>query len=96
MSELTDAKVQFGLIPNDHWVQPAWIDESKATAAREDMIKNNVIYGGMSPPNLLTFLLLSSRLFYRQCSVSINNVINEGSISQSFSYRNMCRFNSGV
>jgi hypothetical protein len=39
--------VQFGLIPRDHWYQPDWIDEKKATAAREDMIKNQVIYGGM-------------------------------------------------
>ena len=53
MSELTDAKVQFGLIPNEHWVQPAWIDESRASAARQQMIKDNVIYGGMPPPNSL-------------------------------------------
>jgi Glycolipid 2-alpha-mannosyltransferase len=43
---LTDAPVEFGLIPPDHWHQPDWIDEEKATASREDMIKNNVIYGG--------------------------------------------------
>ena len=55
MSELSDAKMQFGLIPNDHWVQPPWIDESKASVAREKMIKDNVIYGGMSQPHLLTF-----------------------------------------
>jgi alpha 1,2-mannosyltransferase len=46
ISELTDAQVQFGLIPPDHWHQPESIDEVKATAARQDMIKNNVIYGG--------------------------------------------------
>lgn len=43
---LTDAPVSFGLIPKDNWVQPSWIDEEKATAARNDMVKNQVIYGG--------------------------------------------------
>ena len=57
MSELTDAKVQFGLIPNDHWVQPDSIDESRASAAREKMIQDNVIYGGMSEANLSTFFI---------------------------------------
>jgi len=95
VSELTDAKVQFGLVPNDHWVQPAWIDETKASAAREQMIKDNVIYGGMSRPNLLTFSP-SSHLSYRQCPVSVNDVTNGHPSLQSFRYRNMCRFNSGV
>lgn len=45
--QLTNAPVEFGLIPSDHWNQPNWIDEAKASAAREDMVKNNVIYGGM-------------------------------------------------
>jgi len=30
----------------DHWVQPDWIDEEKATKAREQMMKDQVIYGG--------------------------------------------------
>src|SRR6266403_290179 len=46
VTELTDATVEFGLIPHDHWYQPDWIDEEKASAAREQMAKNNVIYGG--------------------------------------------------
>jgi Glycolipid 2-alpha-mannosyltransferase len=46
VSELTDAKVEFGLIPREDWFQPDWIDEVKATVARKDMEKNNVIYGG--------------------------------------------------
>ena len=45
---LTDAPVHFGLIPHDHWYQPDWIDEEKATAARDEMVKNQVIYGGTS------------------------------------------------
>ena len=48
VTELTDAKVEFGLIPREHWFQPDSIDEEKASAARQDMVKNNVIYGGES------------------------------------------------
>lgn len=32
---LTNAKCHYGVIENDHWNQPDWIDEDKATAARE-------------------------------------------------------------
>jgi len=46
VSELTDATVEFGLIPPDHWHQPDSIDEEKASAARDAMAQNNVIYGG--------------------------------------------------
>jgi alpha 1,2-mannosyltransferase len=46
ISELTDVQVQFGLIPQDHWHQPASIDEARAAAAREAMTKDKVIYGG--------------------------------------------------
>ena len=50
MIGLTDAIVEFGLIPPEHWHQPEWIDEEKAAAAREEMAKNNVIYGGALNP----------------------------------------------
>lgn len=43
---LTDAQIEFGLIPKEHWYQPDWIDEERATAARKDMVEHNVIYGG--------------------------------------------------
>ncbi|OBZ75120.1 Glycolipid 2-alpha-mannosyltransferase 2 [Grifola frondosa] len=46
VSALTDAKVEFGLIPKEDWYQPNWIDEDRASAARLDMIQNKVIYGG--------------------------------------------------
>jgi len=63
VTELTDSDVQFGLIPRDHWYQPDWIDEKKATAAREDMIKNQVIYGGSVPyRNMCRF---NSGFFYK-------------------------------
>lgn len=63
VSKLTDAKVEFGIIPKDHWHQPDSIDEKKASAAREDMVKNNVIYGGSVPyRNMCRF---NSGFFYR-------------------------------
>ncbi|KAF8921281.1 glycosyltransferase family 15 protein [Mucidula mucida] len=63
ISELTDAKVEFGLIPHDHWYQPDSIDEEKAAASREDMVKNSVIYGGSVPyRNMCRF---NSGFFYR-------------------------------
>lgn len=64
VSQLTDAPVEFGLIPSEHWHQPPWIDEAKASAARDDMIRNNVIYGGSVPyRNMCRF---NSGFFYRQ------------------------------
>jgi len=44
--ELTDSSVEFGLIPKEHWYQPDWIDEEKASESRKKMAENNVIYGG--------------------------------------------------
>ncbi|KAF9068826.1 glycosyltransferase family 15 protein [Rhodocollybia butyracea] len=41
----TNAPVQFGLIPRDHWVQPAWVDEAKAEQSRERLKAQNIIYG---------------------------------------------------
>lgn len=46
ITDLTDADVKFGLIPHDDWYQPAWIDEAKATEARNKMVQDQVIYGG--------------------------------------------------
>jgi len=46
ISVLTDSKVEFGLIPREHWVQPSWIDEAKATEARNKMVDEKIIYGG--------------------------------------------------
>ncbi|EJF65959.1 glycosyltransferase family 15 protein [Dichomitus squalens] len=64
VSTLTDAKIEFGLIPKEDWVQPSWIDEDKATAARKDMVEHNVIYGGSVPyRNMCRF---NSGFFYKQ------------------------------
>ena len=37
--------MEFGTIPREHWVQPDWIDETRASAARDQMKAENVIYG---------------------------------------------------
>jgi hypothetical protein len=50
VQELTDAPVSFGVIKPEHWYQPDWIDEDKATLSRQNMEKNQVIYGGMCAP----------------------------------------------
>ena len=38
--------VEFGLIPPDMWNQPDWIDEERATAGRNKMVNEHVVYGG--------------------------------------------------
>jgi alpha 1,2-mannosyltransferase len=55
--------MEFGLIPRDHWFQPGWIDEEKAKAGREQMVKENIIYGGsVSYRNMCRF---NSGFFFR-------------------------------
>ncbi|KAF9530779.1 glycosyltransferase family 15 protein [Crepidotus variabilis] len=63
ISNLTPAQVEFGVIPHDHWYQPDSIDEEKATAAREKMSADNIIYGGsVSYRNMCRF---NSGFFFR-------------------------------
>ncbi|TFK90471.1 glycosyltransferase family 15 protein [Polyporus arcularius HHB13444] len=63
MSAIISGPVSFGLIPHDHWFQPDWIDEEKATAGREHLIQDGVIYGGSVPyRNMCRF---NSGFFYR-------------------------------
>ncbi|KAJ7905508.1 glycosyltransferase family 15 protein [Mycena olivaceomarginata] len=63
ITTITDSPVEFGLIPHDHWFQPDWIDETRASAARAEMQKNNVIYGGSLPyRNMCRY---NSGFFYR-------------------------------
>ncbi|EIN06517.1 glycosyltransferase family 15 protein [Punctularia strigosozonata HHB-11173 SS5] len=63
VSVLTNAPVSFGLIPREYWFQPDWIDEDKAKAGRDDLVANNVIYGGSVPyRNMCRF---NSGFFYR-------------------------------
>ena len=49
VKEMISSKAEFGLIPEDHWSYPKWIDVKKADAARAKMQKDNIIYGGSLP-----------------------------------------------
>ncbi|KIK69898.1 glycosyltransferase family 15 protein [Collybiopsis luxurians FD-317 M1] len=63
VSILTSSKVEFGLIPKEHWVQPSSIDEEKAEASRNSMVKAGVIYAGsVSYRNMCRF---NSGFFFR-------------------------------
>lgn len=47
---IVSGETYYGLIPEEEWGKhPSWIDEDKAKAAREQMAKNNVIYGDSVP-----------------------------------------------
>jgi len=60
---LTNAKIQFGLIPAENWHQPDWIDEQRAEEGRNKMVEKNIIYGGSVPyRNMCRF---NSGFFYR-------------------------------
>ncbi|KIJ35947.1 glycosyltransferase family 15 protein [Sphaerobolus stellatus SS14] len=62
-SILTRGNVSYGLIPQEHWVQPEWIDEHKAYAARRQMMFDGIIYGSsVSYRNMCRF---NSGFFYR-------------------------------
>ncbi|KAJ6506839.1 glycosyltransferase family 15 protein [Mycena sanguinolenta] len=43
---LTPSRVEFGVIPKEHWYQPDWIDNDKARTAMAKMDRMNVKYGG--------------------------------------------------
>ncbi|GAW05114.1 glycosyltransferase family 15 protein [Lentinula edodes] len=45
VSVLIRSEVEFGLIQQEHWSQPDWIDEEKAEKARKKMVALNVKYG---------------------------------------------------
>jgi alpha 1,2-mannosyltransferase len=46
VSFLASGDVHFGLIPEEHWYQPSWINETKAKEERDKMEEENIIYGG--------------------------------------------------
>lgn len=45
-SRLVSGRAKYGLIPNEHWGYPDWIDQEKAAKARQDMADKKIIYGG--------------------------------------------------
>ncbi|GME75499.1 unnamed protein product [Ambrosiozyma monospora] len=44
-SELVSGKTSYGVIPNEQWSFPPWIDTDKAAAVREEMRQKKIIYG---------------------------------------------------
>jgi alpha 1,2-mannosyltransferase len=46
VSIIASGPVHFGKIPDEHWYQPSWINETKAQEEREKMVEEGVIYGG--------------------------------------------------
>lgn len=49
VKEMISGKAEFGLIPEEQWSYPKWIDVKKADKSREKMEKDNIIYGGSLP-----------------------------------------------
>jgi alpha 1,2-mannosyltransferase len=45
VSNVVSGPAHFGQIPDEHWHQPPWIDEIKATEGREKMIAEFVAFG---------------------------------------------------
>ncbi|KAF7353960.1 Glycosyltransferase family 15 protein [Mycena venus] len=46
ISVLSNAPMEFGVIPHDWWFQPDWIDEDRAAAGRKKMEEQGIIYAG--------------------------------------------------
>jgi alpha 1,2-mannosyltransferase len=44
-SSLVSGKTHYGLIPQEHWSFPEWIDKDKAEKVRQDMKEAKIIYG---------------------------------------------------
>lgn len=60
---LSKSKMSFGTIPHEHWSYPAWINSTRADAARADMERRNIIYGGSLPYRHMC--RFNSGFFYR-------------------------------
>ena len=62
---MTNSTVSFGQIPPEQWHQPDWIDEEKAKAGRDALVKQDIVYGGehlrLSISNILLQLRSLSR-----------------------------------
>lgn len=61
---LTSGKTHYGVISEDHWSFPSWIDQEKARQVREDMAQRKIIYGdSISYRHMCRF---ESGFFFRQ------------------------------
>jgi alpha 1,2-mannosyltransferase len=81
VSILMSGPVYFGQIPEDHWHQPPWIDEAKATEERLKMIDDGIGRSESVPCAILHLL---------PCAPVVLTSV------RLLRYRNMCRFFSGV
>lgn len=43
---MTNAEVHYGLVPEEHWSYPDWVDQDYAAKCRKDMEDQQIIYGG--------------------------------------------------
>lgn len=63
-TSLVSGKTHYGLIPEEHWSFPEWIDTDKAAKVREDMKQRQIIYGdSISYRHMCRF---ESGFFFRQ------------------------------
>lgn len=46
IAKSSGAKVEFGLVPHEHWSYPSWINQTLAAEVRKRMEDDGVIYGG--------------------------------------------------
>ena len=46
MSNIVSGPVHFGQIPEEHWYQPDWINETAAAEERSKMVAVGLGYGG--------------------------------------------------
>ena len=51
---MASGEVEYGLIAKDEWQTPSWIDEEKAQKSMDEMVENEVIYGGSVSYRLTT------------------------------------------
>ncbi|KAL4212615.1 hypothetical protein CU097_003731 [Rhizopus azygosporus] len=45
-SMMTNAQVYYGLVPEEHWSYPEWIDQEHAAECRKDLENRGILYGG--------------------------------------------------
>jgi hypothetical protein len=45
-ASMTNAEVHYGLIPEEHWSYPDWVDQDYAAATRRQMQREKIVYGG--------------------------------------------------
>lgn len=44
--QMTNAETYYGLVPEEHWSYPDWINQTRAQVCREEMERQGIVYGG--------------------------------------------------